>query len=140
MCQIYSKYRRKQNNIDKAVFNEEVQQQLQQHYKYLHSKLVHSKADESTFNDTYLKLTYNFNSDRDFVEQFLYYFKLLKGAYYRDNKVEKYHLNSLTGIDIADSEINDSSEKKIIDLNNLKQEIQEYANTKKARKTTYKKD
>ena len=140
MGEVYSKYRRKQNNIDKAVDNEEVAQYLKQHYYYLHSLLVRKEEDEDTFNDTYLKLTYNYNPDKDFIEQFKYFFRLLKGAYYRDNKVENYHLNRLEGIDIADKPEEDSPSVQKIDLTELKTKIQNFANFKEARKTAYQKD
>ena len=68
---------------------------LQKHYKYLHSRLVKFEEDEDTFNDTFLKLTYNYNPDKDFIDQFIYYFNLLKGAYFRDAKVRKYQVTSI---------------------------------------------
>ena len=121
--------------------NEEMAQYIQQHYHYLHSLLVRKEEDEATFNDTYLKLTYNFNPDKDFIDQFRYYFKLLKGAYYRDSKVEYYHLKNLEGIDIADSSAQEEEpykDKK--DINQLKRDIQDYANFKETGKTASKKD
>lgn len=46
------------------------------------------------FNDTYLKLTYMFNPDKDFREQFRWVFKQLKSAYSRDDRSSHfYHLN-----------------------------------------------
>ena len=134
MCEIYSKYRRKQNNLNKAVMNEEVAQYIQQHYHYLHSLLVRKEEDEATFNDTYLKLTYNFNPDKDFIDQFRYYFKLLKGAYYRDSKVENYHLSRLEGIDIADKPEEESHSVRKMDILELKKDVQEYANFKETGK------
>jgi len=55
-------------NINKAIPNSEVNRLLQLHYKYLHSRLVKSDKDEAVFNDTYLKLTYNYNPSKDFIE------------------------------------------------------------------------
>ena len=88
-------YRRKQVNIRKSKSNQEVSNMLQKHYKYLHSRLVKFEEDEDTFNDTFLKLTYNYNPDKDFIDQFIYYFNLLKGAYFRDSKVRKYQVTSI---------------------------------------------
>lgn len=85
-------YKRKQVNIQKAIHNDEVSDLLSQHYGYLHSLLVRSSKDEDTFNDTFLKLTYCYQSDNDFIEQYKYYFSMLKGAYYRDKKVDNYRL------------------------------------------------
>lgn len=60
---------------------------MNKHYNLLHSDLVATEEDEAVFNDTFLKLTYNFNPDSMFIDQFRYYFSLLKGAYSRDSKV-----------------------------------------------------
>lgn len=91
----WDSYRRKQVNIHKAVANNEVTELLTKHYLYLHSKLIRYPEDEDTFNDTFLKLTYNYNPDEGFISQFLYYFNLLKGAYYRDNKVTNWLVGSI---------------------------------------------
>lgn len=72
------------------------------HYRYLHRELVKTDEDEDTFNDTFLKLTYNYDPDKDFVEQYKYYFNLLKGAYQRADKVEQYRISSIEGFDVAD--------------------------------------
>lgn len=84
----WNSYKRKQANITKAIPNGLVCQQMQKNYIEL-SRLIISKEDKDTFNDTFLKLTYCYNSQQDFVEQFKYYFNLLKGAYYRDDKALK---------------------------------------------------
>lgn len=91
----WDSYRRKQVNIRKSISNVVVSQLLTQHYRYLHSKLVKYPEDEDTFNDTYLKLTYNYNPEEDFIDQYCYYFNLLQGAYYRDDKVTNYLLQSV---------------------------------------------
>ena len=51
------------------------------HHKQLWDLLVHSPEDKDIFNDTYLKLTYKYNPDKDFIEQFKWVFNQLKGAY-----------------------------------------------------------
>lgn len=136
MNEVWSSYRRKQVNIDKAIYNNEVNQLLQLHYKYLHSHLVKSDKDEAVFNDTYLKLTYNFNPAKDFIEQYIYYFKLLKGAYYRDDKVANYYVELVEvydKVDTADT-ISDSDEdapKPKDKMSDLKNKIQNYAVSKK---------
>ena len=66
--------------------------------------LVKSEADEDVFNDTYLKLTYNYNPDTDFIKQYCYYFNLLKGAYYRDSKVYNYLVVPIEDRDFPDTE------------------------------------
>lgn len=108
-----SSFRRKQTNIDKAIYNQQVNTLLAQHYTYLHSLLVRRESEEDIFNDTYLKLTYNYNPDQDFIEQFKYYFSLLKGAYYRADKVSNY-VEVSEAYDIADTviEVNEEPKKK----------------------------
>ncbi len=86
----WSKYRRKQYNLEKAEYNYLVNDLLTKHYRYLHSLLVKSKSDESTFNDTYLKLTRLYNPKQDFIEQFKFYFDQLSGQYMRDDKCYNY--------------------------------------------------
>lgn len=86
----WSKYRRKQNNINKAEYNYLVNDLLNKHFRYLHSLLVKNESDESTFNDTYLKLTRLYNPKQDFIEQFKFYFDQLYGQYMRDDKCYNY--------------------------------------------------
>lgn len=86
----WSKYRRKQNDINKAEYNYLVNDLLNKHYRYLHSLLVKNESDESTFNDTYLKLTRLYNPKQDFIEQFKFYFDQLSGQYMRDDKCYNY--------------------------------------------------
>lgn len=100
----WSEFRRMQINIDKAQYNPVVSELLTKHYHYLHSTLVKSEADEDIFNDTFLKLTYNYNPDKDFIQQYQYYFKLLKGAYYRDSKVTNYLVIPIGDRDFAEEE------------------------------------
>ena len=138
---VWSSYNRKQVNIEKAIPNDEVSYYLQQHYKYLHSLLVKNPQDEDTFNDTYLKLTYNYNPDKDFIEQFKYYFNLLKGAYYRDDKVANYYLylvDDYSGLDKEDIEYYEDTPVKKTSINDLKNKIH-YAISKEKQKRASKK-
>lgn len=143
MNEVWSSYRRKQVNIDKAIPNSEVNRLLQLHYRYLHSRLVKCGRDEGIFNDTYLKLTYNYNPSKDFIEQYIYYFKLLKGAYYRDDKVANYYVELVEVYDKVDTaDYSDTSfsidtpkpNKDKRKLTDLKKEIQSYAISQKAYK------
>ena len=142
---VWSSYNRKQVNIEKAVVNDEVSYYIQQHYKYLHSLLVKNPQDEDTFNDTYLKLTYNYNPNKDFIEQFKYYFNLLKGAYYRDDKVANYYLDivddysGLAKEEIEDIEYYEDTPVKKTSINDLKNKIH-YALSKEKQKRASKKD
>lgn len=136
---VWSSYKRKQININKAVFNDEVAQYLQQHYKYLHSRLVKYDKDEDTFNDTYLKLTYNYNPDKDFIEQFVYYFNLLKGAYYRDDRVANYYLDlvdDFRNLDREDIIIEDEVKKQKPSINDLKSKIHNAISKEKTKRAS----
>ena len=99
----WNEWKRMQINIDKAQCNEEVTVLLNQHYPYLHTRLVKLATDEDIFNDTFLKLTYLYNPEEDFINQYCYYFKLLKGAYYRDAKVTKWLEVPLSPIEAPDT-------------------------------------
>lgn len=143
MNEVRSSYQRKQVNINKAIPNSEVNRLLQLHYKYLHSRLVKSDRDEAVFNDTYLKLTYNYNPSKDFIEQYIYYFNLLKGAYYRDDKVANYYVELVEVYDKVDTADNSdtsyysedtSKPKDKKKLTDLKKEIQSYAISQKTYK------
>ena len=87
----WDKYKRMQCNIQKASYNPEVNTLMGQHYQQLYNTLVVSKADEDIFNDAYLKITYKYNPDKDFVEQFKWLFNQLKGAYYRDDRCNHFY-------------------------------------------------
>lgn len=82
----WDKYKRMQCNIEKAMLNDSVAQLTSQHYQQLYKELVITPEDRDIFNDTFLKLTYKFNPQKDFKDQFRWFFKQLKGAYYRDSK------------------------------------------------------
>lgn len=128
----WSKYRRKQNNIEKAEYNYQVNDLLSKHYRYLHSLLVKSESDESTFNDTYLKLTRLYSPKQDFIDQFIFYFNQLSGQYMRDDKCYNYaetKVESYTdNILLTDSEPEETKPTALI--NNIK----EYALLEKAQK------
>ena len=55
------------------------------YYEVLQKELVVKDCDRDIFHDTYLKLTYKYNPDKDFKEQFRWLFYQLKGAYFRDD-------------------------------------------------------
>lgn len=131
----WSSYKRKQINIEKAIFNPSVSQQLEVHYKELHNLLVITDEDKDIFNDTYLKLTYNYNPEIDFKQQFTYYFNLLKGAYKRDDKVADYQLSFNLPDDTPD--ITPDEDKPVdtpLKFSELKQSLKNYANFKKSQK------
>lgn len=115
----HDQFRIEQNNIDKSVQNDLVSQLMAKHYKYLHNLLVTKDDYEDIFNDTYLKLTYNYNPDSDFIDRFIYYFNMLKGWYYRSGKVIKYHITELDeNMDMEDEEIDYTINDNYEDLRN----------------------
>ena len=129
----WSKYRRKQNNLEKAEYNYLVNDLLTKHYRYLHSLLVKSESDESTFNDTYLKLTREYNPEQDFIDQFIKAFNQLKGEYQRDDKCYNYAETKVEiytdNIQLTDSEPEETKPTlKTALINNIK----EYALLEKA--------
>lgn len=72
------------------------------HHKQLWDLLVHSPEDKDIFNDTYLKLTYKYDPDKDFVEQFKWVFNQLKGAYKRDAKCNIHYQIDESRLDIPE--------------------------------------
>lgn len=116
----HDQFRIEQNNIDKSITNREVSILMSKHYQYLHNLLVKKEFHEDIFQDTFLKLTYNYDPDREFIEQFEYYFNMLKGWYYRSSKVIKYHIRELDdNLDIEDEEeIEQINETNFEDLRN----------------------
>lgn len=131
----WSKYRRKQNNINKAEYNYLVNDLLNKHFRYLHSLLVKNESDESTFNDTYLKLTRLYNPKQDFIEQFKFYFDQLSGQYMRDDKCYNY---AETKVEIYTDNIlvtdNEPEENKHIIKITLINNIKNYALLEKEQK------
>ena len=131
----WSKYRRKQYNLEKAEYNYLVNDLLTKHYRYLHSLLVKSESDESTFNDTYLKLTRVYSPDKDFIDQFKFQFNYLSGQYMKDDKCYNYAETKVEiytdNIQFTDSEPEETKPTlKTALINNIK----EYALLEKAQK------
>ena len=87
----WDKWKRMQCNLNKAVMNAQVANLMNQNYQQLWNEFVKTPEDQDVFNDAYLKLTYKYVPEQDFVEQFRHIFKQLKGAYYRDDSVNHYY-------------------------------------------------
>lgn len=122
----WNEYKRKQCNINKSIQNDQVSKLMIANYSLLYKDLVKEDTDIDIFNDVYLKLTYNYNPNKDYVVQFVYYFNMLKGAYYRDNKVTLYAEQPLIN-DYQDSTV----KQKIVTNKDLINEL--YANFKKVK-------
>lgn len=87
----WDKWKRMQCNLNKAVMNAQVANLMIQNYQQLWNEFVKTPEDQDVFNDAYLKLTYKYVPEQDFVEQFRHIFKQLKGAYYRDDSANHYY-------------------------------------------------
>ena len=98
----WDKYKRMQCNIEKAIINEGVMNLTLKNSNQLQMELVKSPEDWDIFNDTYLKLTYKYNPNKDFKEQFKWLFNQLKGAYYRDDKANHFYTLEEDRISIPD--------------------------------------
>ena len=98
----WDKYKRMQCNIEKAIINEVIMNLTLKNYNQLQMELVKSPEDWDIFNDTYLKLTYKYNPNKNFKEQFKWLFNQLKGAYYRDDKCNHFYTLEEDRISIPD--------------------------------------
>ena len=98
----WDKYKRMQCNIEKAIINEVIMNLTLKNYNQLQMELVKSPEDWDIFNDIYLKLTYKYNPNKDFKEQFKWLFNQLKGAYYRDDKCNHFYTLEEDRISIPD--------------------------------------
>ena len=87
----WDKWKRMQCNLNKAVMNAQVANLMNQNYQQLWNEFVKTPEDQDIFNDAYIKLTYKYVPEQDFVEQFRHIFKQLKGAYYRDDSANHYY-------------------------------------------------
>ena len=116
----WSKYRRKQNNLEKSEYNYMVNEAITKHYRYLHSRLVKAD-DEATFTDAYLMLTRKYNPEQDFIDQFIKAFNQLKGEYQRDDKCYNY---AETKVETYSDDVLINAEETIVNSSH-KNEIEE---------------
>ena len=119
----WDKYKRMQCNMQKATYNYTVINLMQKYYCQLHSMLVNTPQDEDIFNDTYLKMTYKYNPDKDFVEQFKWLFNQLKGAYYRDDRANHFYQIREDLISIPHNLPDTEQEEDLSIVNRLKAQI-----------------
>lgn len=119
----WDKYKRMQCNMQKATYNPDTITLMGQHYQQLYNTLVSTPEDEDVFNDTYLKITYKYNPDKDFVEQFKWLFNQLKGAYYRDDRANHFYQIREDLISIPDYLPDTEQEEDLSIVNRLKAQI-----------------
>lgn len=119
----WDKYKRMQCNMQKATYNPDTITLMGQHYQQLYNMLVSTPEDEDVFNDTYLKITYKYNPEKDFVEQFKWLFNQLKGAYYRDDRANHFYQIREDLISIPDYLPDTEQEEDLSIVNRLKAQI-----------------
>lgn len=76
--------------IKKSQINEEAMRLVNQHYRYLYSKLVLTENDRDLFNDTVLSISYKYDPTKDFVNQFIFHFKSNQVGLVQENKIRNY--------------------------------------------------
>ena len=109
--------------MQKATYNPDTITLMGQHYQQLYNTLVSTPEDEDVFNDTYLKITYKYNPEKDFVEQFKWLFNQLKGAYYRDDRANHFYQIREDLISIPDYLPDTEQEEDLSIVNRLKAQI-----------------
>lgn len=119
----WDKYKRMQCNMQKATYNPDTITLMGQHYQQLYNTLVSTPEDEDVFNDTYLKITYKYNPEKDFVEQFKWLFNQLKGAYYRDDRANHFYQIREDLISTPDYLPDTEQEEDLSIVNRLKAQI-----------------
>ena len=72
------KIRTSQIRINKAIANDEVSRLFSKYYKTLEQQLVKNDYDYDILHDTYIKLTYNYDKSKDFLEQAIHWFYNIK--------------------------------------------------------------
>ena len=114
------------NLIKKSKENPAVMELIGKHYEYLRKRCIWVDEDEDTFNDTVLKITYNYNPEIDFAQQFIHQFNLEKRYKYDEKKLNSYLYQKLD--DKPDFDIEDIIEEDNKSTNNVfsKEDIQEF--------------
>lgn len=116
----WDSYKRRQCNLNKACINEEVVQLMAQHHNKLKDELVHFPEDWDVFHDTFIKMTYKYKPDGDFVSQFRILFKQLKGAYYRDDKANHFYTLKEDVVNIPEDVVCQAPDKDVDIVTKLK--------------------
>lgn len=127
----WDKWKRMQCNLNKAVMNAQVANLMNQNYQQLWNEFVKTPEDQDVFNDAYLKLTYKYVPEQDFVEQFRHIFKQLKGAYYRDDSANHYYQLNEDRLNVPEPE----EEVKVRRNVDIITKLQQYAIYRKSTKT-----
>ena len=76
--------------IKRSQINVEAMNLVNQHYKYLYNTLVKSEGDKDIFQDTVLSISYKYNPDKEFTEQFIFHFKSNQYGLLQESKMRNY--------------------------------------------------
>ena len=117
----WDKWKRMQCNLNKAVMNAQVANLMNQNYQQLWNEFVKTPDDQDIFNDAYIKLTYKYVPEQDFVEQFRHIFKQLKGAYYRDDSANHYYQLNEDRLNVPEPEEEVKVRRNVDIINKLQQ-------------------
>lgn len=100
--------------IKKSQINEEAMRLVNQHYRYLYSKLVLTENDRDLFNDTVLSISYKYDPTKDFVNQFIFHFKSNQVGLVQENKIRNYLVAEMPdNYDTIDEDEPESEAEKI---------------------------
>ena len=110
--------------IKRSQINEEAMRLLNQNYNFLYNELVKTENDQDLFNDTVLSISYKYNPDNEFNEQFIFHFKSNQVGLTQENKIRNYLIQEIPeNYDIIEDEPEYNEDKItmndfINDLNN----------------------
>ena len=131
----YDTFHQRELNIQKGVQNESVRSLMDKHYKSLFQSLVHNEFDEETFNDTYIRITGEYDGEQDFKDLFKKLFKQLKGEYYRNEKAMRCSSVPMDeNFDMPGDDEEEPTEENPDDIDTT-QKLLDYADTIQAKKT-----
>ena len=100
--------------IKRSQINEEAMRLVNQHYRYLYSKLVLTENDRDLFNDTVLSISYKYDPNKDFVNQFIFHFKSNQVGLVQENKIRNYLVTEIPdNYDTIDEDEPESEADKI---------------------------
>ena len=105
--------------IKKSQINEEAMRLVNQHYRYLYSKLVLTENDRDLFNDTVLSISYKYDPSKDFVNQFIFHFKSNQVGLVQENKIRNYLVTEMPDNYDSIDEDEPESEADKITMNEL---------------------
>ena len=96
----------------RSQINEEAMRLLNQNYNFLYNELVKTDNDRDLFNDTVLSISYKYNPDNEFNEQFIFHFKSNQVGLTQENKIRNYLIQEIPeNYDIIEDEPEHNEDK-----------------------------